>query len=108
MLILLKVEFLEPNRKYKNYIRKEECTMKKNNNFDAFDKPDDFDEMLFNYFDKKDENIPLSTQNTIKSALKNTHKQQNISFTMLKRIAIFIICFGIIITTTVYAKDIIN
>ncbi len=82
--------------------------MKKNNNFDAFDKPDDFDEMLFNYFDKKDENIPLSTQNTIKNALKNTHKQKNISFTMLKRIAIFIICFGIIIATTVYAKDIIN
>ena len=82
--------------------------MKKNNNFDAFDKPNDFDEMLFNYFDKKDENIPLSTQNTIKNALKNTHKQKNISFTMLKRIAIFIISFGIIIATTVYAKDIIN
>lgn len=82
--------------------------MRKNKKFDTFDKPDAFDEMLFNYFDKKDENIPLSTQNTIKNALKNTHKQKNISFTMLKRIAIFIISFGIIITTTVYAKDIIN
>lgn len=78
------------------------------NKFETFEKPDDFDKMLFNYYDNKDKEIPLSTQNIIENAFKK-HSQKNLTTAViLKRVAIFIICISIVTVTTVYAKDIIN
>lgn len=73
-----------------------------------FDKPDDFDKMLFDYYDSKNEDIPLSTQKAIENAFKEKHKEKSTTITMLKRVAIFILSLGIITATTVYAKDIAN
>lgn len=82
--------------------------MEQKNKFDAFDKPDEFDKMLFDYYDNKDEEIPLSTQNAIENAFKDKHKEKSTTIIMLKRVAVFILCIGIVTATTVYAKDIIN
>ena len=82
--------------------------MEQKNKFDAFDKPDEFDKMLFDYYDNKDEEIPLSTQKAIENAFKDKHKEKSTTIIMLKRVAVFILCIGIVTATTVYAKDIIN
>lgn len=82
--------------------------MEQKNKFDTFDKPDDFDKMLFDYYDNKNEEVPLSTQNTIENAFKDKHKEKSTTIILLKRVAIFILCIGIVTATTVYAKDIIN
>lgn len=82
--------------------------MEQKNKFDAFDKPDEFDKMLFDYYDKKNEEIPVSTQKAIENAFKDKHKEKSTTIIMLKRVAVFILCIGIITATTVYAKDIIN
>lgn len=82
--------------------------MKIKNKFDTFDELDDFDKMLFDYFEKQDEDIPLSTQNAIKNAFNNKRKSNSTAFVMLKKVAVFILALGIITTTTVYAKDIVN
>ena len=82
--------------------------MEHKNKFETFDKLDDFDKKLFNYYDNKPDEIPLSTQNTIQNALKVKHNNRYSTITILKRVAVFILCVGIITTTTVYAKDIIN
>lgn len=82
--------------------------MEQKNKFDTFDKPDDFDKMLFDYYENKNENIPLSTQKAIENAFKDKHKEKSTTITMLKRVAIFILSLGIITATTVYAKDIVN
>lgn len=82
--------------------------MEQKNKFDAFDKPDEFDKMLFDYYDKKTEEIPLSTQKAIENAFKDKHKEKSTTIMMLKRVAVFILCIGIVTATTVYAKDIIN
>ncbi len=88
--------------------------MKRKNKFDTFDKIDDFDKMLFEYYDNKNDDIPLSTQkaidNSINTAFNNTSKSKHklSTFTMLKRVAVFILSLGIITATTVYAKDIVN
>lgn len=80
----------------------------KTNKFDTFDELDDFDKMLFDYYKTQDENIPLSTQNAIKNAFNDKHKSNSTTFVMLKKVAVFILALGIITTTTVYAKDIVN
>lgn len=82
--------------------------MEQKNKFDTFDKTDDFDKMLFDYYDNKKEEIPLSTQKAIENAFKDKHKEKSTTITMLKRVAIFILSLGIITATTVYAKDIVN
>jgi len=82
--------------------------MEQKNKFDTFDKPDEFDKMLFDYYDKNNEKIPLSTQNAIENAFKDKHKEKSTTIIMLKRVAVFILCIGIVTATTVYAKDIIN
>lgn len=82
--------------------------MEQKNKFDTFDKPDEFDKMLFDYYDKKNEEIPLSTQNAIENAFKDKYKEKSTTIMMLKRVAVFILCIGIVTATTVYAKDIIN
>lgn len=82
--------------------------MEQQNKFQTFDKLDDFDKKLFNYYNNKPDEIPLSTQNTIENALEVTHNHKSATITILKRVAVFILCIGIITTTTVYAKDIIN
>lgn len=82
--------------------------MEQKNKFDAFDKPDEFDKMLFDYYDNKNEEIPLSTQKAIENAFKDKHKEKSATIIMLKRVAVFILCIGIVTATTVYAKDIIN
>lgn len=82
--------------------------MEQNNKFDTFDKPDEFDKMLFDYYDNKNEEIPLSTQRAIENAFEDKHKEKSTTIIMLKRIAVFILCIGIVTATTVYAKDIIN
>lgn len=82
--------------------------MEQKNKFDTFDKPDDFDKMLFDYYDSKNEDIPLSTQKAIENAFKDTHNEKSTTVIMLKRVAIFILSLGIITATTVYAKDIVN
>lgn len=82
--------------------------MEQKNKFDAFDKPDEFDKMLFDYYDNKDEEIPLSTQKAIENAFKDKNKEKSTTIIMLKRVAVFILCIGIVTATTVYAKDIIN
>ena len=33
--------------------------MEQKNKFDTFDKPDDFDKMLFDYYDNNNEEVPL-------------------------------------------------
>lgn len=82
--------------------------MEQKNKIYTFDKPDEFDKMLFDYYDKKNEEIPLSTQNAIENAFKDKHKEKSTTIIMLKRVAVFILCIGIVTATTVYAKDIIN
>lgn len=82
--------------------------MEQKNKFDTFDKPDDFDKMLFDYYDNKNEDIPLSTQKAIENAFKNRHNKKSTAIIMLKKVALFILCLGIVTATTVYAKDIIN
>ena len=82
--------------------------MEQKNKFDAFNKPDEFDKMLFDYYDNKDEEIPLSTQKAIENAFKDKNKEKSTTIIMLKRVAVFILCIGIVTATTVYAKDIIN
>lgn len=82
--------------------------MEQKNKFDTFDKPDDFDKILFDYYDTQKEDIPISTQKAIENAFKEKHKEKSTTITMLKRVAIFILSLGIISATTVYAKDIIN
>lgn len=82
--------------------------MEEKNKFDTFDEIDDFDKMLFEYYDKQNNDIPLSTQETIENALKSKHKEKSNTITMLKRVAVFILSLGIITATTVYAKDIVN
>lgn len=82
--------------------------MEQKNKFDTFDKPDEFDKMLFDYYDKNNEEIPLSTQKAIENAFKDKHKEKSTTIIMLKRVAVFILCIGIVTATTVYAKDIIN
>lgn len=82
--------------------------MEQKNKFDTFDTPDDFDKMLFDYYDNKNEEVPLSTKNTIENAFKNKHKEKSTTIMMLKRVAVFILCIGIVTATTVYAKDIVN
>lgn len=82
--------------------------MEQKNKFDAFDKPDEFDKMLFDYYDNKDEEIPLSTQKAIENAFKDKNKEKSTTIIMLKRVAVFILCLGIVTATSVYAKDIIN
>lgn len=82
--------------------------MEQKNKFDTFDKPDEFDKMLFDYYDNKNEEVPLSTQKAIENAFKDKHKEKSTTIIMLKRVAVFILCIGIVTATTVYAKDIIN
>ena len=78
--------------------------MEQKNKFETFDKPDDFDKKLFDYYDNRHDEIPLSTQNTIENALKVKHNNKSDTITMLKRVAVFILSLGIITATTVYAK----
>lgn len=77
--------------------------MNQKNNFD------EFDEIIFNFFDNNKE-VPSSTTETIKNSLYLTQmpKKATIYFLNLKRIAIFVICFGLITFSAVFAKDIIN
>lgn len=82
--------------------------MKTKNKFDTFDKLDDFDKMLFEHYKNQDENIPLSTENAIKNAFNDKHKSNSTVLIMFKKVAVFILAIGIITTTTVYAKDIVN
>lgn len=82
--------------------------MKQKDRFDTFDNPDDFDKMLFDYYDNKNEEVPLSTKNAIENAFKDNHKEKSTTLIMIKRVALFILCLGIVTATTVYAKDIIN
>lgn len=82
--------------------------MEQKNKFDTFDRPDEFDKMLFDYYDNKKEEIPLSTQNAIENTFKSEHKEKSTIIIILKRVAVFILCIGIVTATTVYAKDIIN
>lgn len=80
--------------------------MEEKNKFDTFDDLDDFDKMLFDYYDKQCDDVPLSTQLTIENALKNRSSEKSASF--LKKVAIFIVCLGVVTATTVYAKDIVD
>lgn len=84
--------------------------MKEKNNYDKmFNQIDDFDKLLFNSLPKFNDNIPLSTQQTIKNAFKSKNKKkQNFNFSFVKKIAIFIICISIITISSVYAKEIIK
>lgn len=82
--------------------------MENKNKFDTFDELDDFDKMLFEHYKNQDENIPLSTENAIKNAFNDKHKSNSTALIMFKKVAVFILAIGIITTTTVYAKDIVN
>ena len=82
--------------------------MKQKNKFNSFDNYDEFDKMLFDYFNKNNTDIPLSTQNVIENAFKKEKKKHINKFSALKKVAIFILAFGIITVTSVYAKDIIH
>ena len=59
--------------------------MEQKNKFDTFDKPDDFDKMLFDYYDNNNEEVPLSTQNAIENAFKDKHKEKSTTIILLKR-----------------------
>lgn len=83
--------------------------MEQKNKFETFDTTDEFDKMLFQYYENKNDDIPLSTKDAIENAFKDKHTDNKAStIIMLKRVAIFILSFGIITVTTVYAKDIVN
>lgn len=82
--------------------------MEEKNKFDASDNLDDFDKMLFDYYDKQNDDIPFSTQLTIENALKNRRSEKSNYFSLLKKVAVFIACIGIVTATTVYAKDIVS
>lgn len=82
--------------------------MEEKNKFDTSDNLDDFDKMLFDYYDKQNDDIPFSTQLTIENALKNRRSEKSNYFSLLKKVAVFIACIGIVTATTVYAKDIVS
>ena len=71
-------------------------------------KSDNFDKILFDYFNKHSEKAPLSTQKVIKNALINDNKKRKNSFLLIKKVAIIIFCICIGTISTVYAKDILN
>ena len=54
--------------------------MKQKNKFNSFDNYDEFDKMLFDYFNKNNTDIPLSTQNVIENAFKKKRKNILINF----------------------------
>ena len=57
--------------------------MEQKNKFDTFDKPDDFDKMLFDYYDNNNEEVPLSTQNAIENAFKDKPKEKSTTIILL-------------------------
>lgn len=74
--------------------------MDKNNNFD------EIDNMLFSYFDNN-KDIPLSTQDTIINAFNRPSKPISLVY-KIQKVAIILICFVILTTGVVFAKDIIK
>lgn len=77
------------------------------NKLDSFNQYDNLDKMLFDYYSKKTNDIPLSTQNAIKNAFQSKSKKSNTTI-YLKKVVLFFISIGIITVTTVYAQDIVN
>lgn len=68
---------------------------------------DNLDRMLFEYFDKTKDNIPLSTQNTINNALKSNRTSIK-TIDILKKIAIVILSLIVATSGVVLAVNIIR
>lgn len=82
--------------------------MKNKNKLDIFNNPDSFDKKMFEYYENKKENIPFSTQHVIENAFSKKEKVKQPINNLVKRIAIFIIAFGVMTMGAVYAKNIIG
>lgn len=67
----------------------------------------EFEKMLFELCEKENE-TPMYVSKAIKDALKDARSLKNNALSKLKRVAVIILCFGLVTSGVVFAKDIIN